>query len=432
MTARPTGAMPRPDGRSAARRADEAPEPEDASEMELRPAVANFFRDPDHRRDPRPLYDRLLAEAPVFPVNDAFFLVSGYDEILIASKSPYAVTDFAGAGNSYNGLIKNADVVSKMLPMRAGADHARLRRLATAAFSARTVAAVRPGLAATITDLLAPHLAAGHFDVVADLARPLPAAVSCALLGIPAEDRVRVSHWAQQFVAGMSQADDEFDAMREYIEHLCAQRLGNPGEDLISRIVAARAAGVIDADELFAFVLMLFVNGLDTLTAGLTMAIWHVIQQPDWLGRIADDAPLAEAVFDETLRLSGPVRASARVLTADLDLGGHTLAKGTGIGLLYAAANRDPKRFPDPDRLNPFRTERHIALGHGVHHCLGAALSLTVGGTVLGLLARNCRALSTPLTPATAPWQTSLPFAGLDALPVQFEPVTSVRDEAAA
>jgi cytochrome P450 len=400
--------------------------------MELRTAVARFFRDPAHRRDPRDLYDRLLSEAPVFPVTDRFFLVSGYDEILTASKSPYAVTDFASAGITYGWLIKNADVVSKMLPMRAGADHARLRRLATAAFSARTIAAVRQELEATVTDLLRPHLAAGHFDVVADLARPLPVAVSCALLGIPAEDRARVSHWAQQFVAGMSQADNEFDAMREYIEQLCAQRLRNPGEDVISRIVAAREAGVIDADELFAFVLMLFVNGLDTLTAGLTMAIWHLLQQSHWLERIADDAPLAAAVFDETLRLSGPVRASARVLAADIELGGRTLVKGTGIGLLYAAANRDPRRFPNPDRLDPFRTERHLAFGHGGHFCLGAALSQLVGGAVLGLLARKCPAIRTPLTPATAPWQTSLPFAGLDALPVQFDPITSPGEAVAA
>jgi cytochrome P450 len=394
--------------------------------MDVRTELQRFIREPRARRDPRALYDHLLAQAPVLAADDSgrVVYVSGYDEIVALSKNPAAITDFARVGIDISRGLNYADLLAKMLPMRAGADHARLRRLATTAFSARTIDAVRPAIDQAVADLLEPHFQCGHLDVVTDLARPLPVAVSLALLDIPTPDRDRVGQWAQQFTNSLVRQGKgellDVTEMRDYIIRLCQQRRRHPGPDLISHLVAAHDDGTIDGDELVAFVVMLFINGLDTLTAGLTLAIWYALQNPMQLARLTEHPEEAERMFDESLRLAGPVRASARVLVKDVDVGSSHLPAGTAVVLLYAAANRDPARFPEPDRMILHRPSRHLAFGYGAHHCLGASVSLAAGGSVLRALAACGPSVSTNVTTADAPWSTSLPFAGLDYLPLTF------------
>lgn len=394
--------------------------------MDLRADLHRFLTDADARRDPRPLYDRLLREAPVVSLNDAgtVWFVSAHEAIVTIARTTSAVTDYAANGVALGSMFADADLLAKMLPLRAGDDHARLRRLATAAFSARSIASMRREIDAAVDALLSTHRDVGveNFDLVTALARPLPVAVSCAILDIPTGDRALVGQWAQEFVASMPVGADvasPLPQMRRYIIELCRQRRACPGDDLISELVAAHAVGTIDDEELFAFVVMLFVNGLDTLTSGLSAGVWHVLQHPGLLSSLVGDVRLSEAVFSESQRLASPVRASARLLTADITLDRHTLPAGSAAVLLFAAANRDPVRYPAPDRLDPHRAEtRHLAFGHGTHHCLGAAISLIVGGTVLRRLAEWFPNVHTDITRDDPTWSTSLPFGGLAELPL--------------
>lgn len=396
----------------------------------LRHELARFIQSPAARHDPPGLYRRLLAEAPVLDLGRVH-VVSGYDEIVTVLMHPGTVVDAASVGLARSGSSALADVVARMLPLRDGADHHRLKRLATTAFSARRLSAISGQITDTTRRLLTPLLTAGSFDLVADFAVPLPVAVSCAILDVPEEDRHRVTGWAGLVARSLldphgdeaeaAALDAEFEEFRAYVEELCRQRAAHPGEDLVSRLVAARAAGDLDADDLLAFVVMLFANGLETLTSGLALAVWQLLRTPGLLELVRERPESAEAVFDECQRLGSPVRASARALTADVTVGGTVLPAGTVTLLLYAAANRDPRRFPDPDRFDPDRTERrHLAFGHGPHHCLGAPLSLMAGGTVLRTLAAASaeRDISTPVTEETAPWGEQFVFGGLRALPV--------------
>ncbi|SFF81389.1 Cytochrome P450 [Actinacidiphila alni] len=396
----------------------------------LRHELARFIQSPAARHDPPRLYRRLLTEAPVLDLGRVT-VVSGYDEIVTVLMHPGTVVDPAAVGIARPGTSRLAEVVARMLPLRDGADHSRLKRLATAAFSARRLDAIRGRITDTAERLLEPLLAAGSFDMVADFAVPLPVAVSCAILDIPEHDRHRVTGWAALVArslldphAGPEETaafDAEFEEFRDYVEELCARRAADPGDDLISKLTVARAAGKIDSDDLLAFVVMLLANGLETLTSGLAVAVWHSLTTPGALDLVRDRPETAEAVFDECQRLGSPVRASARALTGDVPVAGTVLPAGTVTLLLYAAANRDPRRFPDPDRFDPARAERrHLAFGHGPHHCLGAPLSLMAGGAVLRLLAAAGaeRTVSTPLTEETAPWSEQFVFGGLRSLPI--------------
>jgi cytochrome P450 len=323
-----------------------------------------------------------------------------------------------------------ADILDKMLPMRAGAEHARLRGLVSTAFSARSAEALRERINSEIETLLVPSRQSGQLEVVGDIAQPLPVAISCAMLAVPSCDRAQVMAWATLISTSLflpaagaevgAELDRELPKLAAYIRGLCAARAGGDGNDLISVLLRAHEAGGLDEDELFAFVVMLFVNGLETLTAGLTVAAWRLLRHPEHAARLAEDRSYCVAFFDEAQRLNAPVRASGRTVVRDVQVAEHTLPAGSALMLLYAASSYDPRRFSDPERFDPDRRDRrHLAFGHGPHHCLGAPLSLLAGGELLHALAGQ------GLLQAASDhddWDTSLAFGGLRRLPVRLSP----------
>ena len=183
-------------------------------------------------------------------------------------------------------------------------------------------------------------------------------------------------------------------------------------------LVAAQERGGISRLELHGYVVMLFANGLDTLTSGIAVAVWELLRRTDLLARIAAEPTLAEPVFNECVRLGSPVRATSRIVTADTTLGAHRLRRGQAVVLLFAAANRDPRRFAEPDTIRLDRTGRHLGFGRGPHHCLGAALSLLAGSGVVTALARH-RISATGAAPR---WKSSLAINGLESLPLAIGP----------
>ena len=405
--------------------------------QDLTAAVTRFFSDPAARRNPEPLYRRLVTEAPVLSLGPVW-LVSGHAEITRLARHPEVAVNpsVRGVDVPLSPVPTLSAVLGRMLAVRDGEDHRRLKRLAGATFSASRIAAARGLIEDAVDELLDAPLAAGGFDVVADLAVPLPVAISCALLDVPPADRARVLAWSTLFSSSFGRfrlTEDEHRELQErvdellaYIAELCETRRRSPGDDLVSQLIAATDRGELDGDELTAFVLMLFANGLETLTSGISVAVWQLLQHPEQLQRLRREAAIAEPLFEECLRLGSPVRASSRALTADIELGGNRLRRGDVAVLFFAAGNRDPRVFADPDRLDADRADgRQLAFGHGAHFCLGASLSLGAGKVVLRRIAEHCLNLATPLTPQTARWNESLVFNGLRSLPVTFDPVAA-------
>jgi cytochrome P450 len=397
---------------------------------QVRDAVSSFFRLPPARREPARLFAWLTSEHRVLDIGGAW-LVSGIEEVVAVCRNPTARTLSAVNGMtmplSQSPSLANA--FAAMLPTRDGQDHHRIKALLAPSFSSARIRSVRQKIEGCVDQIIADGESRGEMEVVADLAVPLPVALSCSILNIPEADWNIVRGWAEfvssqvlrydQTLEEILRVEVEFATFSAYINELCEDRRKHPGEDLISDLAVACHAGALSPYELNALVLMLLINGLETFTAGLTTAIWQALEQPAILRGVSGNRELAEAVFEECARLHTPVRFSARTLTGDLNLGGANLMEGDTVTLFYAAANRDFRRFPDPDRFDSGRVGRHVAFGSGPHYCLGAALSVTAGGVVMDRIARlGCR-LTKQVETNELEWSDSLVYHTLKSLPVR-------------
>ena len=252
--------------------------------------TTRFFTDAAVRREPDELYRRLVTEAPVLRVGP-LWVVSGHAEITKLARHPEVVVkpSVGGVDLPLSPVPTLAALLGRMLAVRDGDDHRRLKRLAVATFSASRITAARGTIEDAVDELLDGPLRAGSFDIVADLAVPLPVAISCALLDVPPTERSRVLAWSTLFSSSHIRfrlSEDEYreleacvEGLIAYIAELCEARRRSPGDDLVSRLIAANDRGEIDGDELTAFVLMLFANGLETLTSGISVAVWELLQR---------------------------------------------------------------------------------------------------------------------------------------------------------
>lgn len=278
-------------------------------------------------------------------------------------------------------------------------DHTRLRQLVSKAFAPKVVNALRPDITALIDELLDRIAERGHFDVVEDLAYPLPVAVICRLLGVPLEDEPqfsRVSALLAQsldpFVAFTGTPSDNLaermDAgmwLRSYLRGLIERRRSQPGDDLMSRLIAVEESGdQLSAEEIVSTCVLLLVAGHETTVNLIGNAVLAMLREPSQWAALGADAGRAPAVIEETLRYDPPVQMIARTAAADMTVGEVTVPAGDIMMLLTAAAQRDPAEYDRPDVFDPDRTGlRHLGFGRGAHYCLGAPLARLEAGVAL-------------------------------------------------
>ncbi|MFJ5234628.1 cytochrome P450 [Kitasatospora sp. NPDC088391] len=325
-----------------------------------------------------------------------------------------------------------ARVLSRQMLYSDAPDHTRLRGLLSRAFTPRSVAALSGRIGEAVDRVLTRAAPTGRLDVVADLARPLPLAVICDLLGVPEADRPVLSAWSDPVAAaiGSSRLDAEESAaasrsMERMLDHLRTLLTRQGGSPAPHTLRALLAAGTDDADqdldELLANCALLLIAGHETTTHFIGNAALALLRHPRAADELRARPELIPAAVEELLRYDSPVQLMLRRARHDLDLAGRRIAAGQAVLLVCGAANRDPAVFPDPDRLDFHRPGgRHVAFGYGPHFCLGAALARLEGTLVL-------EALLTRLpdwrldTPAPT-WQRSLNFRGLTTLPTTFTP----------
>jgi hypothetical protein len=275
-------------------------------------------------------------------------------------------------------------------------DHTRLRNLVSKAFTPRAVERMRPVVEKYVSELLGRLEGRSGMELVADFAAPLPVSVIAEMLGVPVADRERFRHWSDETVRtlGDHSLDDQrraLAAMEElgaYLETIAEDRRREPREDLISALVRAEEAGDhLSRVELFTTCVLLLVAGNETTTKLIGNSIVALLQNPDQLELLRRDPERIPGALEELLRYDGPVQLTSRMVTEDRDFRGHRLQRGQQLVLVLAAANRDPEQFADPDRLDVTRPDvRHLALGHGLHFCLGAQLARLEGVLALEAL----------------------------------------------
>ncbi|OKI12880.1 cytochrome P450 [Streptomyces sp. CB03911] len=336
-------------------------------------------------RDPYAAYAGVRAAGPVQavpagPGGHSGYLVTGYAEARQALADPRLSKDTAAFFADRDSPRRLHPAVAHTMLATDPPHHTRLRRLVTKAFSTGAVAGLRPFIQQTTDTLLDRWPVGGEADLVADLAVPLPVAVICELLGVPADDRAQVRRWSDElFAAGApGRVDAASHAVAGYLTDLVAARRLRPGNALLDRLIAARdGEDRLDEEELVSLAALLLVAGHETTTNHLGNAVLALLLHPTELARLRADPDAIATALDELLRFDSPVStATFRFSTEPVTLGDTEIPAGVPVLVALGAANRDPGRFPSPDLLDLDREAAgHLAFGHGIHRCLGAPLA---------------------------------------------------------
>ena len=391
------------------------------------------------RDDPFPLFAAVRELGPVHAVtladgHDAW-LVLGYEEARIALNDQRLSKDMHAA------LASGGGVVAEGLPGPAFArhmlsvdppDHTRLRRLVSAAFTPRRVEELRPRVQAIVDELLDAIADAGpdaRIDLVGAFAFPLPFTVICELLGVPEADRPALGQGLTALLvptstpAEYARAKEASDAVVAMLEALVDAKRATPGDDLVSGLIRARDGGErLSAQELLSTIFQLIVAGHDTTASLIGNSVVALLQHPRQLDELRSDLGKLTVAVEELLRYDAPVPHSTfRYAVAPVDIGGATIPGGAQVIICLAAANRDRGQYVDPGELDLDRAvSRHLAFGHGIHHCLGAPLARMEGQLALGSLLRRFPGLRLAVPVDELQWAhgDGLVLRGLSELPV--------------
>ncbi|MGW7438450.1 cytochrome P450 family protein [Streptomyces sp. NPDC054849] len=404
--------------------------------MSERPVLLPYA-DPAFVADPFPLYRRLREDGPVRRVVIAggldAWLVTRYEDGLEALSDPRLSSDVRDASDAR--LLEQLpdtereSILSNMLRSDPP-DHTRLRRLVSKAFTARRVAEMRPRIQAVTDRLLDAVVPAGRADLVADFALPLPVTVISELLGVPVDDRHDFQRWTDRMIMRGAEPPDPavvneaWQHMRAYVTELIQAKRAQPGDDLLSGLITARDEEQrLNEDELIAMVFLLLAAGYITTVNLIAGGIAVLLAHPEQLALLRADPELLTGAIEEILRYDGPVSPGiARFAREDVEIAGVTVPRGATVLIASAVADRDPARFPDPDRLDITRQDNaHLAFGHGVHYCLGAPLARLEGHVAIGTALRRLPGLALAVEPDEIRWRPG-GLRGPLSLPVTFTP----------
>ncbi len=389
---------------------------------------------PEFRQNPYPTYQQFRDTDPVhWSEFFGFWVITRYDDIVTmlrhsaAGSNPRDWERFDDYVESLGGTGPAGDMQARWMLLKNPPDHTRLRKLVTKAFTPRVVENMRPHIQTIVDDLLDPIQAQSNFDIIADLAFPLPVIVIAELIGVPTQDRDQFKEWTGALARSLdpvitpdisAAADKATEAFVDYFTRLVAERRTHPQQDLLSGLIAAEEEGdKLDEDELLATAILLFAAGHETTMNLIGNGMLALLRNPDQLAKLQADPSLIETAVEEFLRYDGSVQVTARVALEDIELSGKTIRKNQQSLLLLGAANHDPAQFPDPDRLDITRqANTQLTFSHGIHHCLGAPLARVEAQIAINTLLRrrpNMRLVTQELD-----WRDMLTLRGLKALPV--------------
>jgi pimeloyl-[acyl-carrier protein] synthase len=407
------------------------------SEASTAPLSLYHLLDPEVLANPYPLYRRLRTEDPVHwdPYLHAW-IVTRYEDVATvfrrfsADRTP-APEYFEALGVPEVGPVAQV-MVKQMLFLDAPA-HTRLRRLAGAAFQPVQVSKLRQHIQ-DIADRLIDDIVArgtGRLDMLADFAEPLPAMVTTELLGVPVEDHVKLKDWSVTFAEMLGNFQHNPDRLggvleavqnlTEYFHDAIREQRRHPRDGLVSAFLAAEVDGDrLSDEEVAANCIVTMVGGLETTTNLIGNGTLTLLRNPADLQRLRTEPDVMPSAVEELLRYESPSQHTARIARDDLELGGKRIRKGQAVIAVMAAGNRDPERFPEPDRLDIERPDnRHLAFGWASHFCFGAPLArLEAEISFTSLLHRlpEIQLVDQPLV-----WRDNLGLRGLKSLPLTFE-----------
>lgn len=392
--------------------------------------------DPAFLADPFPLYRRMRDDDPAHwsPRLKAWVLTR-YDDVKAVCLDERMSSDrlqpfFASLpGAEAQRIAEIIRYLSLWMVFRDPPDHTRLRRLVGKVLNVRSMHAMRARVTELAGWLLGRVAGRGELDFIAAFAGPLPALVIMDMLGVAREELARVKRMSDDmalFIGSSRTSPEKYGVaeaatreMAEFFRCLIAARRAAPGEDLLSALIAVRDGDDrLTEDELLATCILLLFAGHETTTNHIANALLALIRFPGEMRLLRERPDLAPAAVEELLRYDGPSGAQVRIVAREHEIHGKTLRPGDRVFLMLNAANRDPRAYPDPDRLDLRRNGvPHLTFGFGTHICLGFPLARLEGQISLPAVLRKWRSIEAATDKLE--WINSMVFRGMRSLPVR-------------
>jgi pimeloyl-[acyl-carrier protein] synthase len=390
--------------------------------------------DPEVLANPYPLFHRLRREDPVhWDVYLHAWVVTRYPDVLEVlhnfsadrTPTPAQLTEMG-----ISELNPIAQVMIKQMLFLDAPAHTRLRSLASKAFTPARVETLKAHIRDIINGLLDKAQPQRSMDVIAELAAPLPAIVTAELLGVPVQDHKQLKTWSTNFAEMLGNFQHNPDRaqlmlrtveeMSSYFRQAIRETKLHPRQGLIQSLLTAELDGDrLTEEEVIANVIVTMVGGQETTTNLIGNGLLTLLRNPDQMKLLGDDLSLIPSAVEEMLRYESPSQHTARLAPADRELGGKQIRKRQAVIAVMAAANRDPERFPDPDRFDIQRSDnRHLAFGYAAHFCFGAPLARAEGQIAFELMLQRLKNMR--LVPQSLVWRNNLGLRGLTSLHVAF------------
>ncbi len=411
--------------------------PESASARSEKPLSLYHLLEPEVLANPYPLYAKLRREDPV--LWDRYlhaWVVTRYADVVRVLRefdsnrtpSPEALRDL---GLSH--LSPIAEALVKLMLFMDGSRHARLRGLCSQAFTPARVEKLRDHIQEIANRLLDRVLPTGEMEMLDDFAAPLPSIVTAEFLGVPITDHRKLKVWSADFAELLgnfqhnperaAQAKKTLDEMVVYFRDAIRAQKEHPSDGLVHYVISAEYEGDrFSEEELIPNLIATMVGGQETTMNLIANGTLTLLRQPDVMEDLRAHPELIPSAVEELLRYESPSQHTARLAPEDLELGGKHIHKRQAVIAVMGAANRDPERFPDPDRLDIRRPDnKHVAFGFGAHFCFGAPLARLEAQVAFATLLRRVKNLR--LKPGPVQWRNNLGLRGLNALPLTFDAV---------
>jgi cytochrome P450 len=391
---------------------------------------------PEVLANPYPLYRQLRTQDPVHwdPFLHAWVVTRYSDVVTVlhdfsADRTP---TPEHLASIGLGELSPIARVMVKQMLFLDPPAHTRIRSLASCAFTPHRVEILRNHIRDIVENLITSVISKGRMDVIADLAEPLPYIVTAEMLGVPVEDAPQLKAWSRDFaemLGNFQHNPDRAPRVRRSVEemtgyfHSAIEDVRKHGRDgLIRSFLTAEVDGDrFSEEEIVANTIVTMVGGQETTTNLIGNGVLTLLRHREEFNRLESDLSLVPSAVEEMLRYEPPSQHTARLAPHDLELGGKKILKRQAVIAVMAAANRDPERFPDPDRFDITRKDnRHLSFGWAAHFCFGAALARIEGQIAFETMLRHLHGWSLESKPPV--WRTNLGLRGMTALPLTFSP----------
>ena len=398
--------------------------------------ILSLYRllDPEVLANPYPLFEELRTKDPVHwdPFLHAWIVTRYADVVQVlhdfsADRTP---TPEHLAKIGLEELAPIAKVMVKQMLFMDPPTHTRIRRLASYAFTPQRVEVLRNHIRDVVKGIIDAVVSRGRMDIIADIAEPLPYIITAEMLGVPVADAPQLKSWSQDFAEMLGNFQHNPDRvprvrrsveeMTRYFQSAVLEIKRHPREGLIQSFLTAEVDGDrFTEEEVIANTIVTMVGGQETTTNLVGNGVLTLLRHPGELARLNADLSLIPSAVEEMLRYEPPSQHTGRLAPCDLELGGKKILKRQAAIAVMAAGNRDPERFPEPNRFDITRKDnRHLSFGWAAHFCFGAALARIEGQVAFEEMFR--RLPNWTLDPKPLEWRTNLGLRGLRSLHMSF------------